>query len=234
MVGTRADNEGFVSVIIATLNAEKYLSNALESIAKQSYTNYEILIVDGGSTDNTLTIARSFSKVKIMSQQGKGLFDAWNEGIRSASGNYIAFLDSDDHWEPDTLTIHMNALSADPDLLGSVGHARFFLEANAQPPAEFKMSLLNGTHLGYMPGCFAGRKSIFDKIGFFETHWQVASDMLWFAKLKELQQGVVLIDKVVLNKRVHNKNISYSAAKSDTYDKELLQLLHMKLRGGRS
>lgn len=234
MVGSQAESHSFVSVIIATLNAERYLGNALESIAKQSYSEYEILVVDGGSTDNTLTIAQSFSKVKVLLQEGKGLFDAWNQGIKSASGNYIAFLDSDDQWEPDTLTMHMNALTANPDLLGSVGHARFFLEKNEQPPAEFKMSLLNGSHLGYMPGCFVGKKTIVDNIGFFETHWKVASDILWFAKLKEMPDAIVLLDKVVLNKRVHNKNISYSAAKADTYDKELLELLHMKLKGRKS
>lgn len=234
MVEKEPSNQLLVTVIIATLNAENYLANALESVFKQSFTEYEVLIVDGGSTDNTLSIARSFPKVKILSQQGKGLFDAWNEGIKTASGNYIAFLDSDDYWESNTLAMHMNSLIANPDLVGSVGHVNFFLESNETPPAEFKLSLLNGSHLAYMPGCFVGKKNIVEMIGFFETKWQVASDILWFAKIKEMDEKIVTLDKVVLNKRVHNKNISYSAAKRDTYDNELLELLHMKLKERKS
>ena len=230
MVEKQPRNQLLVTVIMATMNAEKYLSKALESVLKQSFTEYEVLIIDGGSTDNTISIAQSFSKVKVISQEGKGLFDAWNEGIRSASGNYIAFLDSDDYWEPNTLKMHMNSFIAKPDLLGSVGHVNFFLQKNENPPAEFKMSLLNGSHLAYMPGCFVGKKNIVEKIGFFETKWQVASDILWFTKIKEMKKYIMILDKVVLNKRVHNKNISYSAAKSVTYDKELLELLHMKLK----
>jgi glycosyltransferase involved in cell wall biosynthesis len=205
------------------------LKNALDSIDQQSYKNYEVLIVDGGSTDNTIEIASSFSKVRIINQKSKGLFDAWNEGITLASGQYIAFLDSDDFWNKDALSEHMNALLAEPNLIGSVGRMNFLLEKDQTPPAEFKMSLLNESHLAYMPGCFVGKKEIFDKLGLFETHWKIASDIVWFSKVKDLKEGIVLLNSVVLNKRVHNKNLSYSAAKDDTYSKELLMLLRNKL-----
>ena len=234
MVNKELLQDHLVSIIMATLNAEKYLKNALESIKKQSYKNYEVLIVDGGSSDDTIEIASSFAKVRIINQKGKGLFDAWNEGITSSSGEYIALLDSDDFWEKDALFEHMNALLSEPNLLGSVGRMNFLLEKGQTPPAEFKMSLLNESHLAYMPGCFVGKKEIFDKLGLFETHWKIASDIVWFAKVKELQDGIVLLNSVVLNKRVHNKNLSYSAAKSDTYSKELLTLLHNKLNQRKS
>jgi glycosyltransferase involved in cell wall biosynthesis len=229
MVNKESHQDHMVSIIIATLNAEKYLKNALDSIDQQSYKNYEVLIVDGGSTDNTIEIASSFSKVRIINQKSKGLFDAWNEGITLASGQYIAFLDSDDFWNKDALSEHMNALLAEPNLIGSVGRMNFLLEKDQTPPAEFKMSLLNESHLAYMPGCFVGKKEIFDKLGLFETHWKIASDIVWFSKVKDLKEGIVLLNSVVLNKRVHNKNLSYSAAKDDTYSKELLMLLRNKL-----
>lgn len=230
MVESRSDKSMKVTVIIATLNAESFISNALESVMKQTYTNFEVLIIDGGSTDNTKSIAKKFPKVKIMDQFGKGLFDAWNQGIRLSDSAFIAFLDSDDYWELDTLSKHMNALKSNPDLLGSFGRVKYFLGENDQAPAEFKISLLNDNHLAYMPGCFLGRKSIINEIGFFETKWLVASDILWFAKVKEMSDRVTTIDNVVLNKRVHNKNISYNAAQTNIYDKELLELLHIKLR----
>jgi glycosyltransferase involved in cell wall biosynthesis len=230
----QTENKLLVSIITATLNAEKFLQNALTSIQQQSYVDYEILIVDGGSTDSTKDIALSFSKVKWFAQKGKGLFDAWNEGIKTASGDFVAFLDSDDYWESNALNEHMKVLLNDATLLGSVGRLNFFLEKNQTPPAEFKMSLLNESHLAYMPGCFVGRKEIFNQLGLFETHWKIASDIVWFAKVKEMKEGIALLNTVVLNKRVHNKNISYAAAEGDTYSKELLQLLHNKLKQRKS
>lgn len=218
-----------VSIVMATLHAEKHLAASLQSIARQTYPPYELLIVDGGSTDGTRDIIRSFPKATLLEQQGTGLFDAWNQGIRAATGDYIAFLDSDDHWEDQALEWHIHALLANQKAWGSVGKMRFFLEPGEAPPEEFKRSLLEEDHLGYMPGCFLGKKEVFEKIGYFETDWKIASDIVWFSRFKELSD-IALVDKVVLNKRVHQKNISYASAKEDTYSKELLSLLHQRMK----
>lgn len=222
-----------VSVIIATLNAGKYLREALTSVLSQTYQNFEILLIDGGSIDNTKTIANSFPQVTFINQQGTGLFDAWNQGIRTSTGEFIAILDSDDIWEPTALTDHVKALLSNPNLLGSVGNVKFFLEKSQTPPPEFKLSLLEKSHRAYMPGCFIGRKEIFNRIGFYETEWKIASDIIWFGKVKELKDEIYLLDRVVLNKRVHKNNISYNSVDEDIYGSELLKLLHLKLKSKR-
>jgi len=219
-----------VSVITATLNAGKYLHEALSSISNQTYQNFEVLIIDGGSTDNTKEVANSFPQVSFIIQNGKGLFDAWNQGIQMCTGEFVAILDSDDIWNPTTLSDHVNALLSDSSILGSVGRVKFFLEEKQTPPPEFKLSLLEKSHLAYMPGCFMGRKEIFNRIGYYETEWKIASDIIWFSKVKDLKDEICLLDRVVLNKRVHKNNISFNSVDEDIYGRELLKLLHLKLK----
>ena len=225
--------EPLVSVITATLNASKYLREALNSILNQTYQHIEVLIIDGGSTDDTKEIANLFPKVSFVTQNGKGLFDAWNQGIRMCTGEFIAILDSDDIWNPTTLSDHVNALLCDSSKLGSVGQVKFFLEKKQTPPPEFKLSLIEKSHLAYMPGCFMGRKEIFNRIGYYETEWEIASDIIWFGQVKDLKDEIYILDRVVLNKRVHKNNISYNSVEEDIYGRELLKLLHLKLKSKR-
>ena len=227
------NKEPLVSVITATLNSSKYLREALNSILKQTYQNIEVLIIDGGSTDDTKEIANVFPKVSFVMQNGKGLFDAWNQGIQMCTGEFVAILDSDDIWNPTTLSDHVNVLLSDSSKLGSVGQVKFFLEKKQTPPPEFKLSLLEKSHLAYMPGCFMGRKEIFNRIGYYETEWKIASDIIWFGKVKDLKDEIYILDRVVLNKRVHKNNISYNSVEEDIYGRELLKLLHLKLKSRR-
>ena len=227
------NKEPLVSVITATLNASKHLREALNSILNQTYQNIEVLIIDGGSTDDTIEIANMFPKVSFETQNGKGLFDAWNQGIQMCNGDFVAILDSDDIWNPTTLSDHVNALLSDSSKLGSVGQVKFFLEKKQTPPPKFKLSLLEKSHLAYMPGCFMGRKEIFNRIGYYETEWKIASDIIWFGKVKDLKDEICILDRVVLNKRVHKNNISYNSVDEDIYGRELLKLLHLKLKSKR-
>lgn len=86
------------SIIIPTYNAEKTIENCLKSILNQQYKNYEILIIDGVSNDQTLNIVRSFvnERIKIFSEPDTGIYDAMNKGITIAKGEWLYFLGSDD------------------------------------------------------------------------------------------------------------------------------------------
>jgi len=86
------------SVIIPVYNIDRYVSVALQSVLNQSFEDYEILIVDDGSTDESINICREFidPRIKIISQNNRGLAGARNTGIRHARGQFLAFLDGDD------------------------------------------------------------------------------------------------------------------------------------------
>jgi len=100
-----------VSVIIPLYNSARFIKNTLQSVADQTYKNVEILCVDDGSTDATKdVIAAHFPGVHYLYQNNKGPAAARNLGIKKATGDYIAFLDSDDIWLPEKLALQMERI----------------------------------------------------------------------------------------------------------------------------
>lgn len=94
-------------------NVEKYVVAAVHSVLRQSYKTFELIIVNDGSTDNSLSICQSFndSRIRIIDQKNRGLAGARNTGIRESSGEYVAFIDSDDLWHQNKLQKHVEHLN---------------------------------------------------------------------------------------------------------------------------
>jgi glycosyltransferase involved in cell wall biosynthesis len=105
-----------VSVIIPVYNGAATIARALESIFAQTFTGYEIVVVDDGSTDQTRTILHRYAgRVRLVEQPNRGQAAARNNGVRHSSDEFIAFLDADDEWLPRRLELTVAALLADPD-----------------------------------------------------------------------------------------------------------------------
>ena len=106
-----------ISVIIPTFNRSELLLKAIESVEKQIYPNYEILICDDGSTDDTEQAVKPLinDKVRYLKQENKGPGAARNLGIKSSNGQLIAFLDSDDSWMPEHLSYVVEFFNLYPD-----------------------------------------------------------------------------------------------------------------------
>lgn len=104
------------SIIVPVYNTEKYLKRCLDSIRKQTFKNYEVIIVNDGSTDNSSDIISKYP-FKIINQKNQGLSMARNNGVKESSGEYLIFLDSDDYIEKDLLREINNSLSNNPDLV---------------------------------------------------------------------------------------------------------------------
>lgn len=110
------DKPPTVSVIIAVLNCADTIERAVESALAQTWTDYEIIVVDGGSTDGTLEKLRPYGgRIRLMAQTGKGVSNARNEGIKASRGEYIAILDADDEWLPEKLKVQMAYLQDHPE-----------------------------------------------------------------------------------------------------------------------
>ncbi|NTW98447.1 MAG: glycosyltransferase [Geobacteraceae bacterium] len=109
----------FVSVVIPTYNQAHFLGKALQSVRDQTYTKWEVIVVDNHSSDNTSEVIQNLadSRITYLKIHNNGVIAASrNMGIRAAKGDWIAFLDSDDHWYPDKLEIVCNGINEDPSI----------------------------------------------------------------------------------------------------------------------
>lgn len=104
------------SIIVPVYNTEKYLKRCLDSIKKQSFKDYEVIIVNDGSTDNSGDIIKKYP-YKVINQENLGLSMARNNGVKEARGDYVIFLDSDDYIEKDLLKEITNSLVNNPDVV---------------------------------------------------------------------------------------------------------------------
>lgn len=107
----------FVSVIVPNYNYGSFLKDCLESIINQTYENFEVIVVDDGSTDHSLEIAHTFPQVRLLTQANKGVNSARNLGIQFAKGELIALCDSDDLWLPNKLSSQIELLMRKPDVV---------------------------------------------------------------------------------------------------------------------
>jgi len=134
-------NAGKISVILPCYNAEKYIRDAIESILSQSYSNLELVVINDGSTDASLSIIESLAdtdpRVMVISRENRGLIASLNEGISIATGSYIARMDADDISLPDRLQLQMRFMfENDLDLVGGA-ISRFYPSPDKKERPKF-------------------------------------------------------------------------------------------------
>lgn len=202
------DLGSLVSIIIAVKNGERFLAEAINSVLAQDYRPIEIIVVDGHSVDGTAQIARSFAQVRLITQKGRGVSDAYNTGIDAARGEIITFLSHDDIWLPEKLSLQVTYLLEHPDSLYCSSRVKYFLEPGFAVPLGFRHELLDGEHVAHIMETVAVRRWLFDRIGVFDTNLSTAEDIDWFARAVDMGYEPVAIPKVLVYKRVHDSNIS--------------------------
>lgn len=173
--------EPFFSVVIPVYNQEKYISHCIESVLNQNYNDYELIIVDDGSTDGTGPIveklANAHSKIKVLKKANGGVASARNYGIVNTTGKWICFLDSDDVWSKTKLHECYKAIvetkgafkviSHDEKLMYSDGRIFDERKYGANPDNLYEHMLFVGNDLS--PSAVIIEKSLFKEIGLFNN-----------------------------------------------------------------
>lgn len=226
---SETNREPRISTLMAVKNAARFLRTALDSVMAQTLAPAEIVLVDGGSTDDTTNIALGYPGVRLIQESGRGYASAWNDGILASTGRLIAFLDSDDRWAPDKLRLQVDALAADPEARCAIGHVSFFADPDRPLPPSFRPELLQQPHVAYMPGALLADRTLFDDVGLFDPTWTIANDIDWFAQLKDRGDRMAIVPEVLLHKRVHDQNVSYLTARSPIINAEMIRVLRQSI-----
>lgn len=229
-----SETQPLVSVIVPVLDAERFLGDALASIEAQTYAPLEIIVVDGPSTDGTERIARSFPRVRYFRQSGKGMWNAVNDALEAARGEFVAMISSDDLWMPDKVRLQVDYLRDHPASGYVLGLTKFILIEGETPPRAFRPELFQGEHAAILLEVLLARKSLFDRVGKFDETLFVISDVDWFARLANLHDPGGTVPQVLLHKRIHANNLSSAVSSGKTYQREMLSALRMQMQRRKS
>ncbi len=201
-------NSPDISVIIPVYNGGKYLAEAIESVLAQTLEPLEVIVVDDGSTDQSLEIAGNFvPRVRIVSQENKGAGAARNTGIRVAKGAYLAFLDADDLWTPQKLSIQHSFLESQSKTDMVFGMVKQFI--SPELPAEYQGNLRKemATMAGYSHGAMLIERAKFLRVGPFNEQLEIGEFIDWFSRARHLGLTHCILDDIVLKRRIHNQNM---------------------------
>lgn len=163
-----------VSVIIPTYNRAHLISRAIQSVLNQTYRDFELIIVDDGSMDNTENVVKSFNDMRIkyiQCKENRGASAARNTGIRASKGEYIAFQDSDDEWFPNKLEKQIEAFANAPSEVGIVYSGFYRIEADKKIylPGDRLPQKEGNIHKELLKGNFVGTPTVLAKKECFEN-----------------------------------------------------------------
>jgi glycosyltransferase involved in cell wall biosynthesis len=212
-----------VSVIIPVYNGQQFLAEAIESVLAQTYHSYELIIVDDGSTDRTREIALSYPAVKYVYQANSGTASARNRGIQTAQSDLLAFLDADDLWMPDKLSLQIKAIESDTALEIVTGYIEQFVSPELDPLAAQRFSFHNTPLPGYSPTAILIKRSVINKIGPFHEDRARGEAISWFIDVLEKKPNILILPDVVARRRIHGKNVSI--IDQDHKDREIIRIL---------
>lgn len=192
-----------ISIITATFNSGRTVADTLESVLRQDYANYEVIVKDGGSRDNTLDVCRSYEarfggRLRIIAEPDRGIYDAMNQGIAAATGDVVGILNSDDFYTaPDILSTVAAAFAANQAIDAVYGDVHYVDEADTSRLVRYYSSRRFSRwqmRLGFMPAhpSFYCRRAVYERFklnavaiegfkgnpdcAYFNTTYRIAAD----------------------------------------------------------
>lgn len=192
------------SIVIPVYNSVDYISGCLESIYRQTYNNFEMIIIDGGSRDGTTdVINRNLKSVSyFISEPDNGQTEAINKGLKRAQGDYLCWINADERWNPDTLQIAVDIFQSEPGIDLVYGNALMTNESNSYrfikyPPSRFPFlnMFLSGDVIP--SDATFWRRNLLDKAGYLDqdNFARLSMDYDWFLRLTHAARKIRYVNK---------------------------------------
>jgi glycosyltransferase involved in cell wall biosynthesis len=210
-----------VSVVIPVFDGERFLPEALRSVAGQTLAPREVIVVDDGSGDRSAAVAEAFSAdITCLRQANCGVAGARNRGLAAATGEFVAFLDQDDLWPPDRLELTVAAFAGRPDVDIVTGRVEVIGDAITGRPWTAPGS--GDQRYCANLGALLIRRAALTTLGGLDERVGVADDAEWFMRAREHGLQRLRLDAVTLRYRWHGQNASRDI---DTTAADLLSAL---------
>ena len=208
-----------VSIVIPTHNSSRYLVKALDSVLAQTVSDFEVLVVDDGSTDDTECVMRHYgAPVRYIRQQNAGVAVARNNGISESRGRYVAFLDADDVWLPFKLERQLETINLSS--ANGVCYSAFSIVSSELEPMEVSQSQRSGSLLESLltrgnivgtPSTVICERELLSEVGGFDAALSYGADWDLWLRLSVLT-GFCYVDEPLVMYRQHDGNMSRSAS----------------------
>jgi len=216
-----------VTVLMSVYNGEKYLREAVESILNQTFTDFEFLIVNDGSTDRTAEILQSYDDPRIRiidNEKNIGLTKSLNKGLRMARGEYVARMDADDISMPERLERQVKFLDKNKDV-GLLGSSWYEINADGKKTSIGEAAASGKQAVHFMcHGSVMVRKICLEEVGLYREIFKYAQDYdLWLRIADKF--GVANLNEPLYKLRIHNETISsHKKLEQDLYASLAIQM----------
>ena len=214
-----------ISVIIPTFNRKQLLLEAVESVRRQSFRDWELLVVDDGSTDGTDQVIESLicDEIRCIRQKHSGVSAARNRGIRAARNDWIAFLDSDDYWHKQKLQQQFEALQANPEYL-AVHTDEIWIRSGVRVNPRKHHQKRSGWMFHHClrlclisPSSILLHRSLLDESGLFDESFPVCEDYELWLRITARRPVFFVPEKLVVKRGGHADQLSRSRWGMDRY-----------------
>ncbi len=224
-----------VSILIPAYNADHYIAETIESILVQTYPNFELLIIDDGSTDNTLAIIKSYAekdpRIKVISQANSGIPNTLNKGIELSENEWICRMDADDLMMPNRIERQLAFIAENPDLAVASSYV-YNIDENGKIIGQFRSKFTNkavveeyvrtNQLIGFHHPAVIMKKSVIQALGGYRN-FSYAEDLDLWNRVAEQGYLVLVQPEFLLKYRIHSTATSVANVKQGTQQTNWIQ-----------
>lgn len=216
-----------ITAVIPAYNAAEFLPATIQSVVEQSFTNWELLVIDDGSTDNTANVVRQFctqdARIRLISQENSGVSAARNRGAQESTAELVAFLDADDRWLPTKLSAHVEHMTQHLESGVSFGRVEL-IEADGATTGKLTNNISQQlrpedffyTNPTVTTSNMVIRRALFLAMGGFDQTMQYNEDVDLLLRIAmQGEASIDAIDRVLVQYRLHTSGLSSTLLKME-------------------